>query len=55
MLLFKVIGCGLGPVQKFRDGEVLGGSAPSAAQVLGTQLPQQAAQAAVNPVTGLPL
>jgi hypothetical protein len=32
----KGIGCGLGPVQKLRDGEALGGSAPSAAQAFGT-------------------
>lgn len=30
----KGIGCGLGPVQKLRDGEPLGGSAPTAAQGL---------------------
>ena len=30
----KGIGCGLGPVQKTRDGEPLGGSAPKASQVL---------------------
>lgn len=29
----KGIGCGLGPVQKTRDGEPLGGSAPKASQV----------------------
>lgn len=32
----KGIGCGLGPVQKLRDGEALGGSAPTAAQAFGT-------------------
>ncbi len=32
----KGIGCGLGPVQKRRDGESLGGSAPTAAQAFGT-------------------
>lgn len=31
----KGIGCGLGPVQKTRDGEPLGGSAPKASQVFG--------------------
>lgn len=54
----KGIGCGLGPVQKLRDGEVLGGSAPTAAQAFGTQAASTAqtpAQHAVNPVTGLPL
>lgn len=38
----KGIGCGLGPVQKLRDGEALGGSAPTAAQAFGA--PQAAAQ-----------
>lgn len=33
----KGIGCGLGPVQKYADGEALGGSAPSASQVFGSQ------------------
>lgn len=37
----KGIGCGLGPIMKSRDGEPLGGSAPTAAQAFGT--PQQAA------------
>lgn len=32
----KGIGCGLGPVMKRRDGEPLGGSAPTAAQAFGT-------------------
>ena len=36
----KGIGCGLGPVQKLRDGEALGGSAPTAAQAFGTPAPQ---------------
>ena len=31
----KGIGCGLGPVMKRRDGEPLGGSAPTAAQAFG--------------------
>ena len=35
----KGIGCGLGPVQKRRDGESLGGSAPSAAQAFGAPQP----------------
>ena len=38
----KGIGCGLGPVQKLRDGDSLGGSAPSAAQAFGTPIPQAA-------------
>ena len=61
----KGIGCGLGPVQKLRDGDSLGGSAPSAAQAFGTPMPQQAQygqqagyaapqQAAINPITGMP-
>lgn len=37
----KGIGCSLGPVQKLRDGEALGGSAPSAAQAFGAAVPQQ--------------
>ena len=51
----KGIGCGLGPVKKVRDGEALGGSAPTAAQAFGTpqSVPQQAA--AINPITGLPM
>lgn len=64
----KGIGCGLGPVQKLRDGEPLGGSAPTAAQAFGA--PQGAATPAGytpgepmpwaqqplarNPITGLP-
>lgn len=39
----KGIGCGLGPVQKRRDGESLGGGAPSAAQAFGA--PQSTTQA----------
>lgn len=35
----KGIGCGLGPVQKLRDGEALGGSAPTAAQAFGAPQP----------------
>ena len=62
----KGIGCGLGPVQKLRDGEPLGGSAPTAAQVFGTPQPQTTpAQNAnplpwgpqgggINPITGMP-
>lgn len=37
----KGIGCGLGPVQKLRDGDSLGGSAPSAAQAFGHQYHRQ--------------
>lgn len=42
----KGIGCGLGPVQKLEDGEALGGSVPSAAQVFGQAQPQ--VQSGVN-------
>lgn len=35
----KGIGCGLGPIMKRRDGESLGGSAPSAAQAFGAGRP----------------
>ena len=47
----KGIGCGLGPVQKLRDGEALGGSAPTAAQVFGTPAaaPQTGAGVYSNP------
>ena len=62
----KGVGCGLGPVQKRRDGESLGGSAPSAAQAFGapsntqpqqqSQYGQQAAQSpTINPITGMPM
>ena len=64
----KGIGCGLGPVQKLRDGEPLGGSAPTAAQAFGapqgtaTQagyttgepMPWAQQPLARNPITGLP-
>lgn len=58
----KGIGCGLGPVKKVRDGEALGGSAPTAAQAFGTPqaVPQQTPGGAgygtghqINPITGL--
>lgn len=42
----KGIGCGLGPVQKLRDGEALGGGRVSAAQAFGA--PQPAAQNATG-------
>ncbi len=43
----KGIGCGLGPVMKTRDGEPLGGGAPSAAEAFGlTQQPGGYAQPA---------
>ena len=56
----KGIGCGLGPVQKLRDGETLGGSMPSASQVFGAPqavsqgVAQAASQPGLNPITGLP-
>lgn len=50
----KGIGCGLGPVQKLEDGEPLGGSAPTAAQVFGAPQPAQSAAQAINPITGMP-
>lgn len=59
----KGIGCGLGPVQKLRDGEALGGSMPSAAQVFGTPPAAAPAQQGynasgqntrINPITGMP-
>lgn len=45
----KGVGCSLGPVQKLRDGEALGGSAPTAAQAFGAPAAQ------VDPITGQPL
>lgn len=36
----KGVGCGLGPVMKMRDGEVLGGGRVTAAQAFGTPAPQ---------------
>lgn len=47
----KGVGCSLGPVQKLRDGEALGGAAPTAAQAFGTPAPD----VAVDPITGQPL
>lgn len=49
----KGIGCSLGPVKKVRDGEPLGGSAPTAVQAFGT--PNITSQQSVqnrNPITG---
>ncbi len=43
----KGIGCGLGPVQKTKDGEALGGGRESAAQVFGTPIPQQPQMGAI--------
>lgn len=63
----KGIGCGLGPVQKLRDGEALSGGHVSAAQAFGAPQPQTMQQgysqpqayaqpqaAGINPITGLP-
>lgn len=50
----KGIGCGLGPVQKLEDGEVLGGSVPKAAAVFGTAAPA-GNPTKINPITGLPM
>ena len=49
----KGIGCGLGPVQKVRDGEPLGGRV-TAAEAFGAA-PATPAQPAVNPITGAPM
>lgn len=46
----KGIGCGLGPVQKTRDGEPLGGSAPKASSVFGAPQGQPAQQSYGQPV-----
>ena len=50
----KGIGCGLGPVKKVRDGEALGGSAPTAAQAFGAPQPAPPQQA-IDPITGQPM
>lgn len=49
----KGIGCGLGPVQKVRDGEALDGSAPAASSCFSAMGDEQLVK--INPVTGLPL
>lgn len=51
----KGIGCGLGPVQKVRDGEPLGGQAPSAKSVFKTVAQAAQPTAQVNPLTGQPM
>ena len=48
----KGIGCGLGPVQKLRDGEPLGGGRVSAARAFGA--PQQTSPAPGWPAFGAP-
>lgn len=50
----KGIGCGLGPVQKLRDGEALAGSAPSAAQAFGVAAQAQQANPYSQPAYGQP-
>lgn len=47
----KGIGCSLGPVKKMRDGEALGGSAPTAAQAFGAST-AGSSQTKVDPITG---
>lgn len=49
----KGIGCSLGPVQKMKDGEALGGSAPTAASVFGASAGAPAM--AFDPITGMPM
>ena len=50
----KGIGAGLGPVQKLRDGEVLGGGAPAASSVFDAVTPAFGA-GGIDPITGLPM
>ena len=53
----KGIGCGLGPVQKTRDGECLGGGAPKASDVFSALNTDSNGfvKAEVNPITGEPI
>lgn len=51
----KGIGCGLGPVQKVRDGESLGGGTPTAASVFSAMGTEVAAGVQINPLTGQPM
>lgn len=53
----KGVGCSLGPVKKMRDGEALGGAAPTAAQAFGapTMMPATGApqtHGRIDPITG---
>ena len=53
----KGVGCSLGPVKKMRDGETLGGAAPTAAQAFGapTMMPATGApqmHGRIDPITG---
>lgn len=50
----KGIGCSLGPVMKRRDGEPLGGSAPTAAQAFGFAQQASPAYGAAAPAAGAP-
>lgn len=57
----KGIGCGLGPVQKTRDGEPLGGRVSAAeafgvpqAMQYGAAMPNEYQAPQINPLTGLP-
>ena len=50
----KGIGCGLGPVQKLEDGEILSGGHVSAAQAFGTPQPAAAPAAPAYGNTGTP-
>lgn len=51
----KGIGASLGPVQKLRDGDSLGGTPVTAAQAFGAPPQQPAAWPNVDPITGMPL
>ncbi|MDO5027557.1 MAG: DUF2815 family protein [Tissierellia bacterium] len=50
----KGVGCGLGPVQKLRDGEPLGGTTTKANDVFGAIGGSTQARA-INPITGQPI
>lgn len=51
----KGIGCGLGPVQKVRDGEPLGGQPTTAKSVFSVIGGTAATAPAINPLTGQPM
>lgn len=55
----KGIGCGLGPVQKTKDGDALGGGRVSAASAFGTPATGRQGYGSMaggkDPITGLPL
>lgn len=50
----KGIGCGLNLLMKTRDGQPLGGSAPSVDEAFGGIVIPQAQASRINPITGLP-